>query len=189
MGKLVMAAVIAIVIGSGLGARQALANSALLEVDTNGNGDVLEIRDGKGKPLDHAAFGGIGGFDFIAISELSFGEVVGNPTSCCWRGGKWYPPSLCAQAGFTGKSSTLMIGDTGEVTRVDGLVDGVWREDLKEAGSGRIHSATIKSFKSDVVAVVERNGTLYGIVITSESDGGGGQTIWYDGNVFTPNSK
>jgi hypothetical protein len=157
------------------------ADDLLLEIDVNDGGDILGVRDGEGNSLVQIPFEQIGEVDLIRTESLLLGEVSGLTARCCKRRGKWYS---CADVGFDGLSSTLLIDEMGQIARIDGLVDGTWQTDLQPhdppGTQAPIEEATIVALKSHTVAVAKVDNVLYGLVFAAGSNEDPGQSIWYD---------
>ena len=196
MGDKVMPSIMMhVIVAGGIGltavTQESQAADALLEIDVNGTGDILEVRDESGS-LKPAAVQSIptdvDGLRLVSAQSLIFAEVVskvdGTVMYCCPPGGQWV---RCRD------QMRYHIGDAGEVTRVEGRVADKWLDLQSEYTDEEQHAhaaSEIQSLKNHAVAVFEdKEGNRYGMVISGmiispDSDSGTELSMWFNPEKF-----
>jgi hypothetical protein len=164
---------VAAVAMAGLAARPSFADN-LLEIEVDAKGDILEVRDGEGRPLEARPVEELEDriaelkLDVVSTRSLPFGAIQGRIGEevawCCRIGGVWRP---CADGSL---ENTVLISRDGKVVEDPGVDEAVIAE--------------VQSFllKSHDLAVVEQGGTRYGMVIS-------GDGTWYGPKELTSPPK
>jgi hypothetical protein len=164
---------VAAVVMAGLAARPSFAEN-LLEIDVDSKGEILEVRDGQGRPLEARPVEDLEDriaelkVDLVSTRTLPFsaiqGRIEGNVAWCCKVGGVW---RACADGDL---ESTVLISREGKVVEGPGVDESV---------IGQVQSFLLKSHN---LAVVEQGGTRYGMVIS-------GDGTWYGPKELTSPPK
>jgi hypothetical protein len=168
-----IALLVAAVAMAGLAPRPSFADN-LLEIDVDSKGEILEVRDGQGRPLEARPVDELEDriaqlkLDLVSTRTLPFsaiqGQIEGNVAWCCKIGGVWRP---CADGDL---ESTVLISRDGEVIEDPGVDESV---------IGQVQSFLLKSHN---LAVVEQGGSRFGMVIS-------GDGTWYGPKELTSPPK
>jgi hypothetical protein len=164
---------VAAVAMAGLAPRPSFAEN-LLEIDVDSKGEILEVRDGQGRPLEARPVEELEDrvaelkLDLVSTRTLPFsaiqGLIEGKVAWCCKVGGVWRP---CADGDL---ENTVLISRDGKVVEGPGVDESV---------IGQVQSFLMKSHN---LAVVEQGGTRYGMVIS-------GDGTWYGPKELTSPPK